>query len=357
MAHMRYLDLENHLNAVAFGSESAKPVYVIAGDDAYLRSSALSAFKGLLSEDYADFNFNVISEDDGSGAVMDALTTYPVFDDRKVVVVPDISEKLSDGDKELVKRYVLSPNPTSVLVAVIDDVLSDSDDDKQDGAKQNSKKQKGKKLSEQAKEFAKKFGLEYVDCNRLSEDEITAEINKLLAEPPACKMDGNAVRALIERTESYMTRIVREVQKLKSYAPSGITVKDVEDMVVPEENFAFFMLSSAVSEKQSDRALEIFDKFLKQGMKGVTIITMLYNQYRKMLLATLYKENDDAKLASLLEVSSGQLYHIKRVAKNYSQVRLKKCVDYLHEMQYAVQSGRRNDISAAHDVIITLLNS
>lgn len=369
---MRYLDLEKHLSAVNTGFEQAKPLYVIAGVDAYLRHTALDMFKALVDDDFREFNITTVSQSDGRGAVEDALSTFPMFGDRKLVVVPDVSERLSDDDKKFVQTYVLSSNPTTIFVAVVDDVqVSDDDDetdeqtkkndkekkaDNDDENEQEKKKTKDKQIVELAKKFCSKYGIEYVDCAHLAPLEIANEVKKILDAEPVRKMDPAALTALINFTNSDMSRIVREVQKLKAYSNDVITEKDVEDMVVPESDYAGYLLSSAVSEKQADRALEILNALYGRGMKGISIVSMLYNHYRKMLHTTLYK-GDDKQLCTLLEVSDGQLYHLRRVAKNYTQVRLKKCVDYLHELYYAIISGRRADESALHDAILTLLNA
>lgn len=368
---MRYLDLEKHLSAVNTGFEQAKPLYVIAGVDAYLRHTALDMFKALVDEDFKEFNLTLVSQSDGRGAVEDALSMFPMFGDRKVVVVPDVSERLSDDDKKFVQTYVLSPNPTTIFVAVVDDVqVSDDDDETDEQTKKNDKEKKADKDDENeqdkkkknnnitglAKTFCSKYGIEFVDCSHLEPQEIANEVKQILDEEPVRKMDPAALSALINFTKSDMSRIVREVQKLKAYSNDVITEKDVENMVVPDSEYAGYMLSSAVSEKQGDRALEILNALYGRGMRGVTIISMLYNHYRKMLHSTLYK-GDDKQLCTLLEVSSGQLYHLRRVAKNYTQVRLKKCVDYLHELQYSILTGRRTEESAVHDAILTLLNA
>ena len=153
-----------------------------------------------------------------------------------------------------------------------------------------------------------------------------------------------------------MSRIVCEVTKLKAYSSGTITTADVEVLVTPDLEFALYELTSAVSEKQAEKALEIIDVFFKQGVKGYTLINMLYNQYRKMLHAELHKTDDAEVLAPMLEISSKQLYHVRRVSKNYTQMRLKQAVDYLHNLQHAILSGKRLENTAIHDAILTLLN-
>lgn len=327
---MKYLELEKHLSSALHGKESFHPVYVVGGLDAYLRQSAVAMFKSLLMPEYADFNLSIISIGQGMSTALDALTLYPVFDDRKVVVVPDICDKLNDQDKNILVSYLKDPNPTAILVLV----------------------EEGKHLSDIVKEHR----LQYVDCDKLDENSIGILVDKILAEPPRRSIEPRALHALVEKTLNDMSRIVCEVTKLKAYSSGTITTADVEVLVTPDLEFALYELTSAVSEKQAEKALEIIDVFFKQGVKGYTLINMLYNQYRKMLHAELHKTDDAEVLAPMLEISSKQLYHVRRVSKNYTQMRLKQAVDYLHNLQHAILSGKRLENTAIHDAILTLLN-
>lgn len=326
---MKYAELNSHLNN-ALNGEKLAPAYIVGGSDAYLRQSAAKQFKALLNPEYSDFNLSYVSEDDGITAAVDALVMFPVFDDRKVVIIPDADDKLKDGEKAALSAYLSQPNPTSVLVVVME--------------------------GSGAKAYAKKEKIEYVDCDKLDENEIAMEMEKILAVPPARTMERGVPHALAERTQSDMSRIAQETEKLKAYSNDVITVKDVYDMVAPDLDFAIYELTGAVSEKQSDKALTVLDIFTKQGLEPSSIITMLYNQYRKMLHAELHKTDDESVLTGLLGVSSGALYHLKRVSKNYTQLRLKKCVDYLHELQFAIRSGKKNEVTALHEAVLTLLN-
>ena len=238
---MKYLELEKHLSQALAGKDDFRPVYVVSGADAYLRQSSVAMFKGLLISDYLDFNLSVISLSLGMSSVLDALTLYPVFDDRKVVIVPDVNDKLNEQDKTLLATYLKDPNPTAILVLVDD----------------------GKNLADVVKEHK----IECVDCGKLDENSIGIIVGRILDEPPRKNIDRTALHALVEKTLGDMSRIVCEVTKLKSYSADTITLADVEVMVSPDLEFALYELTGAVSEKQAEKALEILDVFFKQGVK------------------------------------------------------------------------------------------
>ncbi|MEG1663565.1 MAG: hypothetical protein RR338_06215, partial [Clostridia bacterium] len=203
---------------------------------------------------------------------------------------------------------------------------------------------------------AKKKNVCTVDCTRLDDQSIGTEVGVLLSENPPRTIDPSALNELIKRTLGNMSRIACEVQKLKAYSDGNITRDDVCELVTPELDFQIFEISQAVSEKNATKALTVLDSFAKNSVRSMTVINLLFGHYRKMLHVEVHKNDTDADLAELLGVKSGALYHIKKVSKNYSQVRLKKCVDFLHEMQCAVLSGKRQEATALHEAILTLLN-
>lgn len=152
-----------------------------------------------------------------------------------------------------------------------------------------------------------------------------------------------------------MARIAIEIAKLKSYSNGTITKIDVCEMVSADIDFQIYELANAVSEKNASKALEVLDVFFKNGIRGVTIINRLYDKYRNMLHAELNKGLSNDDLAKLLGMKSGAVYFLRKVSSNYSQMRLKRCVDYLHALQFDVLTGKRGDVSAIHEAILQLL--
>lgn len=325
---MKFTDLKEHLRAAAVGSDAGAllPCYTVYGDDAYLKQSAVRMFAKLVDPDYSSFNFSVIPFADGAEKVVETLNTFPVFDVLRVVAVTDVSDKYPD--EAVLAAYLKSPNPSSVLVLVC----------------------------EEGAEKSLGFKAEKVDCNKLDEKSLASVVGELLAEPPARKMDAAALRELSSRTLGDMSRIACEIQKLKSYSDDVITKDDVAVMTAPEPDFQIYELAEAVSKKEAEKSLTVLDAFFKDGVKPMTILSLLYAQYRKMLHVELQKGVPDAEIAALLGVKPGALYHIRRASANYSQMRLKKCVDYLHELQFSVLTGKRNEASALHEAVLTLLN-
>ncbi len=301
--------------------------YIVTGDDDYLVSSAIKSFKNLVAPEYADFNLSVISGDGAVSAAVDSAYTFPVFDERKVVVL-SLENALGESDKNLFDKYLSEPSDTTVFV------ISCSED--------TAKTIKSKKA-------------QVVDCSKLAGDELYSMIERLCNEPPTISIERAAVSELADRTQGNMSRIVSEIAKLKSYSQNTITKQDVCDMVSADIDFQIYELANAVSDKDANKAIEVLDVFFKNGIRGVTIINRLYDKYRNMLHAELNKNLTNEELGKLLGMKSGAVYFLRKTSSGYSQVRLKKCVDYLHSLQCDVLTGARNDVSAIHEAILQLL--
>lgn len=326
---MKYSELETHLQTARKGGGQFAPLYIVSGDDDYLKARAVDLFKSLIDPEYADFNLFVLSATSGLQAAADALYTFPMFDDLKVVIVTDIGEKLTDVDRSVVDAYMASPSEISVFVAICS--------------------------QEAAKGFTKSKKVQTVDCSRLSDEELIAQINAIAAKDPSRTIEIGAAKELISRTLGNMSRIVCELVKLKAYCAENITRADVCEMVSADLDIKIYELSNAVSEKNADGALKMLDTFLKDGVRPMTVLSLLYGHYRKLLHVELHKSDPDTAVAGLLGVKPTAVYHLKRVSGNYSQVRLKRCVDYLHALQYDVLSGRRLETGALHEAILELL--
>lgn len=324
---MKYGEFKQQFQAIKDGRASFAPVYIVSGDDEYLKDEVLALFKSAVDPEYADFNFSSVSGDGGMSEAIDAAYTFPMFDNRKVVLL-SLESAPSESDKNAFEKYLSDPCETSVLVIDCDDEI--------------------------AKAFKSKKA-QAVSCSRLDDVEILSEIDELCKKPPQIKIDRDAAVELISRTQGSMARIAIEIAKLKSYSNGTITKIDVCEMVSADIDFQIYELANAVSEKNAAKALEVLDVFFKNGIRGVTIINRLYDKYRNMLHAELNKGLSNDDLAKLLGMKSGAVYFLKKVSSNYSQMRLKRCVDYLHALQFDVLTGKRGDVSAIHEAILQLL--
>lgn len=322
---MKYAELKGHIDDVLVEKAKFAPAYVVSGDDNYLRAQSIALFEGVVGADFADLNISRMSADSGIDAAIDVLNTYPVFDEYRVVTLT-VGQKLADEDKDKLKAYISSPSESSILVLDCD--------------------------AEAAVTFRGK-GFERVDCTKFEENELYAEVRKLCA--PSHKIENAALVELVKRTQGYMHRIASEITKLKSYCEQVITLADVREMVAADIDYQIYALADAVSKKDAATALEVLDSFYKNGIRAMRIINQMYDKYRKMLHAELNKGLSNDDMGNLLGMKGGAVYHLRNVSSGYSQMKLKKSVDYLHALQCDVLSGKRTENSALQQAVLELL--
>ncbi len=326
---MKYTELELNLTACMQGISDFKPLYVLSGDDDYLKSSATDIFKRLTNESFRDMNYSVIDFSRGASEAVDALMTYPMFDAIRVVVFDGVADKLSESDKAAFENYFEHPNDAAILVI---------------------NTEQGAKCGLENKKYT-----EVVDCAKLKESEIAKVIDKQLSAPPLRTITEKALKALADRTRCDMARITAEIEKLKAYSDGVIEIEDVEALVAADTEYRIYELSSAVGNRDAKKTLSVLDALAKDGVKPMSIINSLYTHYRKVLHVALNKEMGNAELAKLLETSPGAVHYLREEAASHSQLRLKSRVDYLNAVQFAVMSGKQYEASALHDVVLTLL--
>ena len=184
---MKFGELKKHLDSCLSGDRFCA-AYIVTGDDDYLVSSAIKSFKGLVDPEYADFNLSVVSGDGAVFPAIDAAYTFPVFDERKVVVL-GLENAPSESEKSALDKYVSEPSETTVFVISCDEDVA--------------KTVKSKKV-------------QLVDCSKLDGDELVKEITDLCAATPSVAIERGAMSELIDRTQGNMSRIVSEITKLKS---------------------------------------------------------------------------------------------------------------------------------------------
>jgi len=340
---MLYIELQQHINKILDGDIKIAPVYVLQGDDEYLISQAIKTFENVIEPDFASFNVSKFLKDADMVDVINSLNTFPVFTDLKLVLLE--GKNYTEEEKAQLLEYFNAPNEQAIFVVYyFPDANKKSDD--------YAKRSIGSDV------FAKMKikNLETVNCSVLDENSVQNEIVRLCHIDPKIEIERDAILELSTRTQRRMARIVGEIAKLKSYSDGIITKKDVCDLVQEDLDFKGYEFADAVSKKDNTKALEILNVFLKAGYTTDTIIYILYDKYRKMLHVELNKNMDNEEVGKYFGMSKGAVYYLRQVSSNYSQVRLKNSVDYLHKIQTDLRNGVYADEAALHNVVIGMLN-
>ncbi len=310
---MKFQDLKKNL------ANGISKIYFIKGEDAFLRQKAVDMIESK-AVNFKDINIlRFDDENTNLGNIIDSARALPMLDERRVVVLKDIAVKKQDDIKPLID-YAKKPTPTTVLI-VVDSV----------GV---SAYKKFEELSD------------VVDCGKLDSNMLSRLIlNQLGAFN--CKINSDALNALIGYCDLDYTRINNETIKLANLIGNGgtITLRDVEENVHREVEYDIFELSNAVAVCDCKKAIDIIKQLLERKESPQMLIMMIQGSFRRMFYASLSKETN-AQIATKLGVKEYSIRISREQAQKFTPVRLKKILDLGANLDYQIKAGQMSDENA-----------
>ncbi len=287
--------------------------YVIAGEDSYLRDSALQELKGLAGDDMTEFNLSIM--DGGAVSFLDVLSAFsqvPFMAERRVSVVKDWNPSLTDGEIKRLKDE-LSGDSESVLVFTYS----------------GTPNQTIKKLAT------------FVDCSKLDKNAV-ADFIENECKKSGVKITTPAVTKLVTYTSCDLAKVKNELKKLFSYCGDTGEIGEiaVDSVVSRDMEFVIFALSNAVAQKNAVEAYEVLEGAKGDSGKNLGMLTTLTTQFRRMLHVLLNKNADKKTLAGYLGISEYAVSRTLALAQKFNQARLKSIVDRLEELEYEFKNGK-----------------
>lgn len=296
---VKFLELKKHII-----ERKIKPCYLVTGDDAFMVKKATEMF-AKLAGNYSDLNVTRYKSDASLTEVVSSLNSLPFLADYRVVFLENYSAKL-----DLIKDYIDSPNPTSVLVIV------------------------GSITSNLSPIIPK---IETVDCNRLDETYLVNWVGSTINKG-GCVTTKDAAALIVNYCNRDMNRISSEVDKLVSYCNGKpVTVEIVDALVSPDLEFKVFELGEAIANKKNDSAIKLIDKMLQDNNAPIAVFGLIFQHFRRLLYISLNPQSDT--LASDLKVKEYAVKMAMKQASKYSPKRLKTIVDKLNALDVTIKGN------------------
>lgn len=312
---MKFTELKRHLR-----SGQLQPCYIIAGEDAGVRSFAHRLFVNSISS-FPDLNITYFEGKADATDIADSCYALPFMSDRRLVLVSEYS-----SDPKRIEEYLDKPSPTTVLVFETES------------------------MGNNLKKIASRC--EIVDCGRQDESFLYDYVARV-AQMNGAKITSNATKLLIEYTNRYIFRINGEIAKLASESDL-IDEQSVREKVSPDLEVATFALTNVIAVKDKEKTLAYLDKMIADGNSAFSIIGMLYTQYRKLFYASLNKDSDT--LSADLGVKEHSLKYLFSQLKGYTSVQLKKICDAIAFADYGIKSGQIAEKNALYTCVLEILN-
>ncbi|MBD3367714.1 MAG: DNA polymerase III subunit delta [Candidatus Eisenbacteria bacterium] len=230
-------------------------VMLFHGEESFLARVGVRLLrKALVAPGSEAFDLSTFSGREATAeAVISHASTAPMLSARRLVVVYEV-DRMSPSERTKLARS-LDAVPEGVCLALVS---------------------YGRLSGRAAWERRLLDGAAVVDCGRPSR-EVLAGLVARMAEDRGRAIDEPAASLLIDWTESDLSRISNELDKLAAYAEPDrpITQQDIES-VVGERASDFRDLAEAVGRRDLGRSLGLAGELVRGGMAPAQLVSQLY---------------------------------------------------------------------------------
>lgn len=302
-------------------NNSFKQVYLLYGEEAYLKRIYKEKLRNALVEKDDTMNYNYYA---GKGVpipeIIDIGETLPFFAERRLIVIENSGLFRSSND---FADYVKELPETTYLLFVEDEV------------------DKRNKLFKAVKDKGRVIEMARQDSKTLT----TWILSKLKAENK--NITKAALELFLTKTGDDMEHIEKELEKLVCYCmdKESITPVEVEEVCTVTITNKIFDMISAVAEKKQEKALNLYYDLLSLKEPPMRILFLVVRQFNLLLqvkeMKRLGKDNGEiAKKTSLAPFLVGKYFS---QAGHFKAEQLKIALQDCAETEEAVKSGRLND--------------
>lgn len=308
-----------------------KPVYLLYGEEDYLKNQYKNRMKQAILPDGDTMNFSSYA---GKGIdvrqIIDQAETLPFFAERRLILVEQ-SGFFKNACPELADYLPQMPEET-ILIFVEDEV------DKR-GKMFKAVRQKGR----------------VVELARQDERTLQAWILGLLKKERR-NITGDALRLFMEKAGDDMENIANELEKLLSYTygKDSIEADDVRAVCTVTTESRIFDMIRALAEKRQKEALNLYYDLLSLKEPPMRILFLIARQFNQMLQLRDLREQglDSASVASRAGVAPFIAKRSLAQAERFKKEELLQAVRDCVSAEEAVKTGRLGDRLAVEMLIV-----
>jgi DNA polymerase-3 subunit delta len=339
------------LSAAAFAERLQKgkpvPALLLLGDEPYLRDECraqlIDKYVAEAARTWAVSRFSA-----GRGevqAAMDQAQTLPMLSPLQLVFLEDAEaiEKLGEKAREVavenLEAYLENPAPFTILII------------EASGLDQRMRL---------AKLLAEKALVVEVGLGENAEERIRAAVGlaKSLAKEFGVEFEKGAAEDLAEFVSGDLMRLKTEVVKLATYAAERKRLRreDITALVISEKTTTIWELADLLATRQPAKALEFFDRLLREGEEPVMMIGGMAWMYRKLAEASqLRGVTNGWQAARALGMRPEQAELALESARKISKERLLDGLRALREADDRLKSATK-DVRAVMEFLVWQLS-
>ncbi|HEY1375691.1 MAG TPA: DNA polymerase III subunit delta [Gemmataceae bacterium] len=311
------------MDALAFLDKAAKakpqPVYVLAGDEPFLKRQVLAALDAaLLGDADPDFARTVHPGPTADwSAVRADLDTLPFLSPRRVVVI-DQADPFVTKYRPALEKYVGQPAKTGVLILDVKAWPANT------------------KLAKLVPEAAT------IVCKPPRPQDVVRWATDWAKTRHGKKLDADAAGWLVELVGPEMGLLDQEIAKLAAYAGDrpAISREDVDRLVGRSRAAEAFKIFDAIGLGQPAEALAILGRLLDQGEEPLGLLGAFSWQLRRLARAArLHRAG--RPLPAAIDAAGFQPWardRVERQLRHLGRRRLDRVYDWLLEADLALKS-------------------
>ena len=302
--------------------QTFKSVYLLCGEEAYLRNQYKKRLKDALMEEGDTMNYSYYEgKDINPKAIIDMAETLPFFAQRRVLMIEN-SGFFKNKCDELADYMGEIPESTCLIFA-------ETEIDKRN------------RLYKEVKKHGR-----IVEFTVQKEDTLVKWILGML------KKEGKSItketlRNFLSKTGSDMQNIKNELDKLLAYTEGreAITLEDVEQVCVTQTTNKIFEMINAVAEGNQKKALELYEDLLSLKEPPMRILFLIARQFHQLYqLKLLLKEGvAPSEIAKQVGIMPFAMKKYQAQAKSFSEEELRAAVEECVSGEEAVKTGVMND--------------
>ncbi len=312
-------------------SGQLKQVYILYGEEAYLRSQYKDKLKTALLGDGDAMNFHYFEgKDVRSQEVIDLAQTMPFLAERRVIILEN-SGLFSHGGEDLAE-YMSAISPTAYFVFVEPTV------DKR------SKLYKAATAKGRAIEFK-------------AQDETTLKRWILgLLKKENKNITERDLNLFLDKTGSDMENIRGELEKLFCYCMEKdvITAQDIEAVCTKQVSSQIFDMINAVAERRQKAAMDLYYDLLTLKEPPMRILFLITRQFNLLLqVKELRNKGFDANtIGEKVGLAGFIARKYAAQAAKFKEADLRSALTDCVETEEAVKTGRMNDVMSVELLIV-----
>ncbi len=303
-------------------------VYLIKSESYNLLNDKLNE----ITKDSEEINYYSLNLDDLESVIED-VNQVSLFSNNKSVIVKDV--KYFGGtfqyeeDCNKLEKLISSMNEDINLVFICNDIVKSKNITKfvigKGGEIINIPRPDQPTLMSLIKDYTSKNNITISDTS----------INKVI------ENTGGVYDAKKNTTGSNYDIILKELEKMALYDNGNITNEIVDMCSIKIENDVTFDFSNAVIAKDFNKAFNLLDKLLNNGVDPIILVSTLASSYTTLYMvkdAVNHGLNDEA-ITELFGFSPFRTTIVKRNGKFYPMEELANIINNLYQLDIKIKTG------------------